>query len=201
MEGVRLDEPDLAVEAAVEPVELLAQPRRQRIGGVGGVVGEAHGEDVVSLPRGAPGVEGEAREGAPMLAEVGAVHVHVGEGGRALEDEIERAADIFPRHDEAGAIPRAAPRPLAPRVGHAHRLPRAIVESRRFRTLEIVARLEAPRTREEHRLALAGLRLRRRGCRGPRLMTTAGHRRREGQEQEDERAPTPWPRGQPSLRP
>ena len=193
VEGMGLEEPDLAVEAAVEPVELLAEPRRQRVGGVGRVVRDAHGQDVVALHRCGTSVEDEAREGAAMLAEVGAVHVDVGKGRGAIEDEIERPADLLARHHEMHAIPRSAPRPLSPRVGHADRRPRVIVEGRRFRALEIVAPLEAPRAREEQRLALAAHRLQRRGHRGPGLVTAAGRGRGEGHEQEDERAPAPRP--------
>jgi hypothetical protein len=189
VEEARRHDPDLAVEPPVDVVWLLAETGGERVGGVGGVVGEAHGEDVVARDRGPARVEDEPREGAAMLAEVGAVHVDVGEGGRALEDEIERAAGVLARHDEAGAIPRAAPRALSPGVGNRHRLPRAIVEARRLRALEVVARVEAPRAREQDGLPLAGRRLPRRRRRGSSLPPAAG--RRHGQRHEHDGEGTP----------
>ena len=195
VEGMGGEQPDLSVEPAVEVVELLAEPGRQRVGGVGGIVGEAHGEHVVAHHRGGSRREDEAREGAPVLAEVGAVEVDVGEDGRALEIEVERPARFVVRQREVGAVPGAAQRPLAPGVRHADRLPVVVVEGRRLSARQLVAGLEAPRPGQQEPRPLAL-----RGRRGPgRRRTRLAAATGPGREREEEASGEPTP-GRPGHR-
>jgi hypothetical protein len=147
--GVRLEQPGLAIDPAIEVVELLARAGGKRVGGGEELVVRAQGQDVLAVHDVVGGVEDEARERAAMLAEVVPVEVDVGKDGHAFEDDVDATARRCPRDGKAEAIPRALERLRAPGVRHLDFRPIVIVESRRLGPGQVLAAVEAPRTRQE----------------------------------------------------
>ena len=146
---VRLEQPGLAVDPAIEVVELLARAGRQRVGGGEELVVRADGQDVLAVHDVVGRVEDEARERAAMLAEMVPVEVDVGKDGHAFEDDVDATARFGPRDGKTQAIPRALERLRAPGVRDLDGRPIVIVESRCLGPGEVLAAVEAPRTRQE----------------------------------------------------
>ena len=84
-----------------------------------------------------------------MLAEMVPVEVDVGKDGHAFEDDVDATARFGPRDGKTQAIPRALERLRAPGMRDLDGRPIVIVESWCFGPGEVLAAVEAPRTRQE----------------------------------------------------
>ena len=170
-----LQQPGMAVQAAVDVVELVAAAGGQAVGGVFGVRVAFHRQHVVPVEgrRRCP-IEDEPRESAPVLPQADAVQVDVGDGRGPFEVQEDLPPPIRLPQREMGAIPGGPVRPHIgseiPGVGDGDGLPGVVVEARLLDVRPARLAREAPGSVERNLLppghGRGGLGDRRRGLGG-----------------------------------